>query len=429
MMSNSAPWENLKFNEESLKETQRKLFNTLLNTYSFFAMYANIDKFRYAGAQVPYTERTEMDRWIISRQYSTIKMVDHYLEEYDVTRACREIEDFVEELSNWYVRRSRRRFWKEGKTLDKTAAYQTLFECLMNVSKLISPVAPYMGEWLYQKLNEVTEKDELSVHISFYPTVEETAIDKQLEYRMELARKITSIVLRIRNKENINVRQPLSRIILPVSGTKDKSAIESVKNIILDEVNVKAIEYVKDDSGIVHKSAKANFPILGKKIGGLMKATSARIQVLSSEEITKFEEQGSLTVTLDSGEIITLQQEDIVVIRHGLSGWSVETEDGLTVAADTELTDELVNEGIARELVNRIQNMRKEANYDVTDRIIVVVSADERTQSAVKAMEEYIMTETLAESLTYTSKGDYDYTKVWDINGVEVTIFIKRTIK
>jgi len=429
MMSNSAPWENLKFNEESLKETQRKLFNTLLNTYSFFAMYANIDKFRYAGAQVPYTERTEMDRWIISRQYSTIKMVDHYLEEYDVTRACREIEDFVEELSNWYVRRSRRRFWKEGKTLDKTAAYQTLFECLMNVSKLISPVAPYMGEWLYQKLNEVTEKDELSVHISFYPTVEETAIDKQLEYRMELARKITSIVLRIRNKENINVRQPLSRIILPVSSTKDKSAIESVKNIILDEVNVKAIEYVKDDSGIVHKSAKANFPILGKKIGGLMKATSARIQVLSSEEITKFEEQGSLTVTLDSGEIITLQQEDIVVIRHGLSGWSVETEDGLTVAADTELTDELVNEGIARELVNRIQNMRKEANYDVTDRIIVVVSADERTQSAVKAMEEYIMTETLAESLTYTSKGDYDYTKVWDINGVEVTIFIKRTIK
>jgi isoleucyl-tRNA synthetase len=429
MMSNSAPWENLKFNEESLKETQRKLFNTLLNTYSFFAMYANIDKFRYAGAQIPYTERTEMDRWIISRQFSTIKMVDHYLEEYDVTRACREIEAFVEELSNWYVRRSRRRFWKEGKTLDKTAAYQTLFECLMNVSKLISPVAPYMGEWLYQKLNEVTEKDELSVHISFYPTVEETAIDKQLEYRMELARKITSIVLRIRNKENINVRQPLSRIILPVSSTKDKSAIESVKNIILDEVNVKAIEYVKDDSGIVHKSAKANFPILGKKIGGLMKATSARIHGLSSEEITKFEEQGSLTVTLDSGEIITLQQEDIVVIRHGLSGWSVETEDGLTVAADTELTDELVNEGIARELVNRIQNMRKEANYDVTDRIVVVVSADERTQSAVKAMEEYIMTETLAESLTYTSKGDYDYTKVWDINGVEVTIFIKRTIK
>ncbi len=429
MMSNSAPWENLKFNEEGLKETQRKLFNTILNTYSFFAMYANIDKFKYSGAQVPYSERTEMDRWIISRQFSTIKMVDQYLEDYDVTRACREVEQFVEELSNWYVRRSRRRFWKEGKTLDKTSAYQTLFECLMNVAKLISPVAPFMGEWLYQRLNEVTGKDELSVHISFYPTVEETAIDKQLEYRMEMARKISSIVLRIRNKENINVRQPLSRIILPVSSTKDKSAIESVKSIILDEVNVKAIEYVKDDSGIVHKSAKANFPVLGKKIGGLMKATSAKIQALTSEEITKFEQQGSLTVTLDAGEIINLQSEDIVVVRHGLSGWSVETEDGLTVAADTELTDELVNEGIAREVVNRIQNMRKEADFDVTDRIVVAFKTDARTSEAVQAMDDYIMTETLAESMDYTPSGDYDYTKDWDIDGAEVTIFIKRTTK
>lgn len=429
MMSNSAPWENLKFNEEGLKETQRKLFNTILNTYSFFAMYANIDKFKYAGAQVPYSERTEMDRWIISRQFSTIKMVDQYLEDYDVTRACREVEQFVEELSNWYVRRSRRRFWKEGKTLDKTSAYQTLFECLMNVSKLISPVAPFMGEWLYQRLNEVTGKDELSVHISFYPTVEETAIDKQLEYRMEMARKISSIVLRIRNKENINVRQPLSRIILPVSSTKDKSAIESVKNIILDEVNVKGIEYVKDDSGIVHKSAKANFPVLGKKIGGLMKATAAKIQALTSEEITKFEHQGSLTVTLDGGEIINLQSEDIVVVRHGLSGWSVETEDGLTVAADTELTDDLVNEGIAREVVNRIQNMRKEADFDVTDRIVVAFKSDTRTSDAVKAMDDYIMNETLAESMDYAPSGDYDYTKDWDIDGAEVTIFIKRTTK
>ncbi len=429
MMSNSAPWENLKFNEEGLKETQRKLFNTILNTYSFFAMYANIDKFRYSGAPVPYAERTEMDRWIISRQFSTIKMVDQYLEDYDVTRACREVEQFVEELSNWYVRRSRRRFWKEGKTLDKTSAYQTLFECLMNVAKLISPVAPFMGEWLYQRLNEVTGKDELSVHTSFYPTVEETAIDKQLEYRMELARKISSVVLRIRNKENINVRQPLSRIILPVSSTKDKSAIESVKNIILDEVNVKAIEYVKDDSGIVHKSAKANFPVLGKKIGGLMKATAARIGVLTSEEITKFEQQGSFAVTLDGGEIINLHSEDIIVVRHGLSGWSVETEDGLTVAADTKLTDELVNEGIAREVVNRIQNMRKEADYDVTDRIVAAFRTDARTSEAVKAMEVYIMTETLAESMDYVPSGDYDFTKDWDIDGAEVTIFIKRTTK
>jgi isoleucyl-tRNA synthetase len=429
MMSNSAPWENLKFNEEGLKETQRKFFNTILNTYSFFAMYANIDKFTYSGAQVPYSDRTEIDRWIISRQFTTIKMVDQYLDDYDVTKACREIEQFVEELSNWYVRRSRRRFWKEGKTLDKTAAYQTLFECLMNISKLISPVAPYMGEWLYQRLNEVSTRDEMSVHVSFYPTVEETAIDKLLEYKMEMARKITSIVLRIRNKANINVRQPLSRIILPVSSTKDKSAIESVKNIILDEVNVKTIEYVKDDSGIVHKSAKANFPVLGSKLGGLMKSTAAKIQTLSSDEITKFEEKGTIAIILDSAEIVNLQSDDIIVIRHGLSGWSVETEDGLTVAADTELTDDLIQEGIAREVVNRIQNMRKEADFEVTDRIWIAVLANDGITGAIQTMEEYIRTETLAEILTYTEMKEFDYTKYWEIDGEEVVFYIKRTTK
>lgn len=429
MMSNSAPWENLKFNEEGLKETQRKLFNTILNTYSFFAMYANIDKFKYAGSQVAYSDRTEMDRWIISRQFTTIKLVDQYLEDYDVTRACREIEQFVEELSNWYVRRSRRRFWKEGKTLDKTSAYQTLFECLMNVSKLISPVAPYMGEWLYQRLNEVTGRDEMSVHISFYPTVEETAIDKQLEYKMEMARKITSIVLRIRNKANINVRQPLSRVILPISDNRDKSAIESVKGIILDEVNVKSIEYVKDDSGIVHKSAKANFPVLGRKIGGLMKATAAKIQELTSEDISIFEQNGALAVTLDTGEIINLQSDDVVVVRHGLSGWSVETEDGLTVALDTELTDELLQEGIAREAVNRLQNMRKEADFDVTDRILITVVADDRISDAIRSKEDYIKAETLAEGVGYATLNGYDYTKTWDIDGVDVTFSIKRTTK
>lgn len=428
MMSNSAPWENLKFNEDGLKETQRKLFNTLVNTYSFFAMYANIDGFRYSGARVSYSERSEMDRWIISRQFTTIKLVDQYLDDYDVTRACREIEQFVEELSNWYVRRSRRRFWKEGNTLDKTSAYQTLFECLMNVSKLISPVAPYMGEWLYQRLNSVTGKDEKSVHISFYPTVEETAIDKQLEYRMELARKVTSIVLRIRNKANLNVRQPLSRIILPVN-TTDRNAIESVRDIILDEVNVKAIEYVEDDSGIVHKSAKANFPVLGRKIGGLMKETAARIQSLGSDEISAFEQTGSLKIVLNSGEIVNLQEEDLVIVRHGLSGWSVETEDGLTVAADTELTRDLVREGIAREVVNRVQNMRKEADFEVTDRILIAVDSNDSILEAVRSMESYIKAETLAEDLSFSGLNGADYTKTWEIDSVEVTFSIKRTIK
>jgi len=429
MMSNSAPWENLKFNEDGLGETQRKLFNTIVNTYSFFAMYANIDKFRYSGSMVPYAERSEMDRWIISRQFTTIKMVDQYLEDYDVTKACREIEQFVEELSNWYVRRSRRRFWKEGKTIDKTSAYQTLFECLMNVSKLISPVAPYMGEWLYQRLNTVTGKDEISVHISFYPTVEETAINKPLEYKMDLARRITSIVLRIRNKANINVRQPLSRIILPFNDAKDREAIESVKDIILDEVNIKKIDYVKDDSGIVHKSAKANFPVLGKKVGGLMKATSQKIQELSSDDITNFEKTGALKIVLDSGEFVNLEGEDIIVIRHGLSGWSVESEDGLTVAADTELTDELIKEGIAREVVNRLQNMRKEANFEVTDRILISVDTDSEMEESIRSMSSYIKEETLAEDLVFDTLEESDYTKTWEINNVDVTFSIKRNLK
>lgn len=429
MMSNSSPWDNLKFNEDGLKETQRKLFNTIVNTYSFFAMYANIDKWTYAGSPIAYTDRSEMDRWIISRQFTTIKMVDQYLDDYDVTKACREIEQFVEELSNWYVRRSRRRFWKEGKTIDKTAAYQTLYECLANIAKLISPVAPYMGEWLYQQLNSVTGHDEESVHVSFYPTVEETAIDKQLEYKMELARLVTSITLRIRNQVNLNVRQPLSRIIIPVNTPEDRLAIESVKDIILDEVNFKAIEYVNDDSGIVKKSAKPNFPVLGKKVGGLMKAIAAKVAQLSSEDINKFEKSGNVNITLDTGEIVKLEKDDLVVVRHGLSGWSVETQDGLTVAADTEITPELEREGLAREVVNRLQNMRKEANFEVTDRISVSIEAEENIIRSIDAMKSYIMNETLCESFAYTEMEDADFTKTWDIDGVSVTIAIKRNLK
>jgi len=429
MMSNSAPWENLKFNEDGLREVQRKFFNTIVNTYSFFAMYANIDKWTYAGTPIPYADRSEMDRWIISRQFTTIKMVDQYLEDYDVTKACREIEQFVEELSNWYVRRSRRRFWKEGKTMDKTAAYQTLFECLMNVSKLISPVAPFMGEWLFQRLNSVVGRDEESVHISFYPTVEETAINKSLEYKMEMARLITSITLRIRNKVNINVRQPLSRIILPFNDLEDRQAIDSVRDIILEEVNFKSIEYVDDDSGIVHKSAKPNFPVLGRKIGGLMKDTAQKVQELTSEEITRFEKNGSLSITLNNGEIVTLEAEDLVVVRHGLSGWSVETEAGLTVAADTELTPELMREGIAREVVNRLQNMRKEANFEVTDRIMVSVESEASILEAIQSQEIYIKSETLAEALTYSPIANPDYTKSWDIDGKDITFSIKRNLK
>lgn len=425
MISNSAPWENLKFNEETLKETQRRFFNTVVNTYSFFALYANIDGFRYSGSAIPVADRTEMDRWILSRLNTTVKRVDLQYEDYEATKACREIEAFVEELSNWYVRRNRRRFWKEGRSTDKSAAYQTLYECLLAVSKLMSPVAPFLGEWLFQRLTAVVGGEEKSVHLAYFPAVEETSIDPALEYRMELARRITSVVLRIRNKVGINVRQPLPRIILPMARKQDRAAVEAVRDIVLDEVNVKAIDFVNDDSGIVHKNGKPNFPVLGKKAGRHMKALAAAIAALDSAALTAFETEGSLAVVVE-GETFTLEPEDLLVSRIGISGWQVESEDGLTVALDTQLTDTLIAEGLARELVNRIQNMRKEADFEVTDRIDVFFEGDETLKRALESQEEYICGETLAVHLSFTTPQTYDFRKEWDISGYPCIITITR---
>ncbi|MTI87224.1 MAG: isoleucine--tRNA ligase [Balneolaceae bacterium] len=428
MMSNSSPWENLKFSEDGLKEVQRKFFNTIVNTYSFFAMYANIDEFTYPGTPIPVADRPEIDKWVISRLNTTVKKVEEYFEEYEPTKVARELEAFVEELSNWYVRRNRRRFWKEGTTLDKTAAYQTLYECLKNVSKLISPIAPYVGEWLFQKLNDVTQQDEESVHLSFFPTVEETAIDKGLEHKMEMARLISYIVLRIRNQIEVNVRQPLARIILPIKDEGERQAIESVRDIILEEVNVKDIQFVDDDSGIVHKSAKPNYPVLGKKLGPKMKAVAAKVAELSTEEITKFEKKGWIDIQLSDDDTIRLDSDGLEIVRAGLEGWTVETEGGLSVAVDTDLSEELINEGLAREFVNRIQNMRKEANFEVTDRITIGFTGSEKLKEAVVSMNDYIKTETLAEEIQIKELDISDFTKEWEIEDEKCTISIRRNI-
>lgn len=426
MMSNSAPWENLKFSEEGLKETQRKFFNTIVNSYSFFAMYANIDEFTYSGTPIPVGDRLEMDRWIISRCNTTVKKVDEYLDDYEPTKATREIEALVEELSNWYVRRNRRRFWKEGKSLDKTAAYQTLYECLVDVSKLISPIAPFLGEWLFQQLNKVTGRDEESVHISFYPTVEETAIDRALEHRMQMARQISSMVLSLRNKIEINVRQPLARVILPIKGAEERQAIESVKDIILDEVNVKEIQFVDDDSGIVRKSAKPNYPVLGKKLGKKMKAVARQVRDLTTDQITEYEKSGSIELNLEDDGVVRLGSEALEIDRVGLEGWSVETEKGLSVALDTELSTKLVEEGLAREFVNRIQNMRKEADFDVVDRIAIGFSGSGQLEEAVKSMDDYIKHETLAEEISTNELEVSDFVKTWEIGNEDCTISIRR---
>ena len=427
MMSNSSPWDNLKFSEDGLKETQRKFFNTLVNTYSFFAMYANIDGFNANTSHIPVPDRPEIDRWIISRLNTTIKQVEEYFDAYEPTRAARQMETFVEELSNWYVRRNRRRFWKSGTTLDKTAAYQTLHECLLSMSQLMSPIAPFISEWLYQRLINAMPAYEESVHLSFFPTVEETAILPALEHKMERARLISAIVLRIRNQIDLNVRQPLARIILPIKDEVERDAILSVQHIILEEVNVKEIQFVDDDSGIVNKSAKPNYPLLGKKLGPNMKAVATQVQLFSTEKITEYERLGRIKVRLDDGTQIVLVENEIDIIRTGLEGWQVETEVGLSVAVDTELSEELQKEGLAREFVNRVQNMRKEANFSVTDRIVTGVQANENLASAINYMTEYIQQETLSESLKLEELKVSDYLKSWEIGDEECIISIRRT--
>ena len=428
MMSNSAPWDNLKFSLDGLGEVQRKFFGTLVNTYSFFALYANIDGFTYSGNQIPIPDRPEIDQWIISRLNTTIKMVEEYFEAYEPTKAAREMETFIEELSNWYVRRNRRRFWKSGTTLDKTAAYQTLYECLKSMSQLISPIAPFVGEWLYQRLNEVSELDEESVHLSFFPTVEETAIFKNLEHKMDMARLISSIVLRIRNQIDINVRQPLARIILPIKDEGERQAILSVKDIILEEVNVKEIQFVDDDSGIVHKSAKPNYPVLGKKLGGKMKDVASKVSKLETDIITKFEREGFIDIELESNETIRLDSDSLEIVRTGLEGCQVETERGLSVAVDTEMSVELIQEGKSREFINRVQNMRKEADFEVTDRITIGITAEDDLKEAVVSMSEYIKQETLAEELQLNDLEESDFIKTWEIGESECTISIRRTV-
>ncbi len=426
MMSNASPWENIKFSESGLQDTQRKFFNTIVNIYSFFAMYANIDRFSYSGKPIPVDDRDEIDRWIISRLNTTVKKVDDYLDKYEPTQAAREVERFVDRLSNWYVRRNRARFWQEGKSINKTAAYQTLYECLVDLAKLMSPIAPYMGEWLYHRLNEVTQCDEESVHLSFYPTVEETAVDKSLEHRMKRARQISSMVLSLRNNIEINVRQPLARIILPIKDEEERDAIESIEEIILDEVNVKKIEFVADDSGIVKKSASPNFPVLGKRLGSKMKSLTPRVKQLTTEQITEYEKSGSMEIDLDDNGIIQLSDGDLEITRSGLEGWQVETENGLSVALDTELDEHLVQEGLAREFVNRIQNMRKEADFEVTDRIEIGVEGPQKIEQVILTMNAYIKDQTLAEEITRSALDISDFEKTWEIGENSCTISIRR---
>ncbi len=399
MIANAAPWDNLKFDVEGITEVQRKLFGTLYNTYGFFALYANVDGFVVdSNKTVNVSNRSELDRWILSKLNSLVKDVTEQYETFEPHKAARDIEEFVDEhLSNWYIRLSRRRFWKGEMSDDKKAAYETLFECLNTLSKLMSPIAPFFADWLYQNLNDAVGEID-SVHLTDYPKVNETSIDLSLEKRMEMAQKISSMVLSIRKKENLKVRQPLQKIQIPVLDNEFKQRVESVKEIILAEVNVKELELVTEEQVQIVKNLKLNFKTLGKKCGKHMKTVQAYANDHGALIIAAIEKTGKFDMNIE-GEVITLELEDVEIIPVDIPGWKVANSGQITVALDVTLTDALKEEGLARELVNRIQNLRKDGGLNVTDKILVKIQQNDALDTAIQNNLSYICAETLTGDL------------------------------
>lgn len=400
MISNSQPWDNLKFDLAGLDEVRRKFFGTLYNTYSFFALYANIDGFKYSEAHVPLENRPEIDRWIISLLNTLVEDVKKDYADYEPTLATRKVQNFVmDNLSNWYVRLCRRRFWKGEYSGDKIAAYQTLYECMTTVAKLMAPVAPFFADWLYRNLNEVTKQEaHESVHLSDFPSADTDAIDQKLEQKMSYAQRISSLVLSLRKKHKLRVRQPLEKILLPVLDASFQEQVDGVKDLILSEVNVKRIEYITDTSGVIKKGIKPNFKTLGRKLGKNMKAAIKVIGQMNQADINAIEKAGGYTLNVnDTTYELTL--EDFVITTQDIPGWLVANDGDLTVALDVTLTDSLLAEGTARELVNRIQNIRKSKDFNVTDKIVILLEKHEMVVPAVEHFSDYIKNETLAVQL------------------------------
>jgi len=405
MITNAQPWDNLKFDLEGIAEVQRKFFGTLYNTYSFFTLYANIDQFNYKEKEIPVNERPEIDRWIISELNSLIKNVDESYTEYEPTRAGRAIQEFVEaHLSNWYVRLSRRRFWKGDYTHDKIAAYQTLYQCLGTIAILASPIAPFYMEQLFMDLNNVTKRHKIeSVHLMNFPKADETLIDKALEERMQIAQKLSSMVLSLRKKMNIRVRQPLNKIMVPAIDEQLIKQIEIVKSLILSEVNVKELEFLSDSSDILVKKIKANFKTLGPKYSKQMKQIAATVLAFTQEDIKKIETEEKYSMRIDDVEVL-ITLADVEISSEDIPGWQVANMGNLTVALDITITDALKEEGIARELINRIQNLRKDKQFDVTDQINVAIENNNEIKNAVLNNFDYICSETLSKKLELKDK-------------------------
>jgi isoleucyl-tRNA synthetase len=421
MISNSQPWDNLKFDEEGLAETSRKLFGTLYNTYNFFAIYANIDGFTIdKNNSTPLAERAEIDRWVISKLHSLIKEVTAAYDDYEPTKAARAVEEFViEHLSNWYVRLCRRRFWGNELSQDKKAAFETLHECLQVVVQLMSPIAPYFSDWLWQSLLATNS----SIHISDLIVSDDVLIDKDLEQRMEWAQEISSLVLSLRKKTKIKVRQPLQKILIPAIDKTFIAQVDLVKSLILAEVNVKEIEYIGDTSGIISKKVKPNFKLLGKKLGGKMKMASDVISNLADNEILQLEQNGTIDIQVD-GEIFHILLEEVEISSDDIQGWLVASNNGITVALDIHISEALKNEGFAREIVNKIQTERKESDFEVTDNIILHVQNQLVLNGVLNSYKEYICNETLATDILFTE--NLSDAKEFDINGELLKLLIQK---
>ena len=428
MITNSQPWDNLKFDLEGVDEVRRKLFGTLYNTYSFFALYANIDGFTYSEADLPIEQRPEIDRWILSELNTLVKNVDNYYNDYEPTKAGREIQDFVDAyLSNWYVRLCRRRFWKGEYTEDKISAYQTLYTCLETLSRLMAPIAPFFGERLFCDLNSVSGRLKVeSVHHAAFPVADETIINKALEERMQLAQQISSMVLSLRKKTNIRVRQPLAKIMIPESNERIKEQINAVSNLICSEVNVKEIEFMEASNNILVKRIKPNFKTLGPKYGKIMKAISAAVANFSQEDIAKIEVEGKYNFEVEA-QPVELLLSDVEIATQDIPGWVVANEGSLTVALDITISKELKEEGIARELVNRIQNIRKDSDFEVTDKILVDLGANAEWNDAVKNYMDYICSETLTATLSLVdSVVSADKQSIEIIDGMPVDVWVRK---